>query len=123
MLRKCPMHFSTIDTDKSQHFYSTADDCPANVLCKSDTIPSPLPGSELTTVQPLVPSSSIMFVSKAGLENGSVKSYNLKKHVEVVKNTRTITKLDMKFNNATPEMKVDPETFVSYHPLHDEVPC
>lgn len=107
--------FFTIDTNKSQHFYSPTDNCPTNVLCEFDKSPSTLSRFELTTVQPLVPSSSIMFVSKAGLENGSVKSYNLKKHVEVVKNTRTITKLDMKFNNATPEMKVDPETFVSNH--------
>ncbi|KAL4781735.1 hypothetical protein BJX76DRAFT_359593 [Aspergillus varians] len=78
------------------------------------------PNASISTVQPimarpmfspLVPSSSVMFVSKAGLENGSVKSYKLKKHIEIVKNTRTVTKLDMKFNNATPQMKVDPETF------------
>ena len=54
-----------------------------------------------------------MFVSKAGMENGSVKSYGLKKQIEIVKNTRTVTKLDMKFNNATPKMEVDPEAFVS----------
>lgn len=54
-----------------------------------------------------------MFVSKAGLENGSVKSYGLNKQIEIVKNTRTVTKLDMKFNNATPKMEVDPEAFVS----------
>lgn len=54
-----------------------------------------------------------MFVSKAGMENGSVKSYGLKKQIEIVRNTRTVTKLDMKFNNATPKMEVDPEAFVS----------
>lgn len=47
------------------------------------------------------------------MENGSVKSYSLKKQIEIVKNTRTVTKLDMKFNNATPKMEVDPEAFVS----------
>ncbi|KAL4801772.1 hypothetical protein BDV18DRAFT_69770 [Aspergillus unguis] len=78
------------------------------------------PNASISTVQPiitrpmfsqLVPSSSIMFVSKAGFESGSVESYNLQKHIEVVRNTRTITKHDMKFNNATPKMHVDPETF------------
>ena len=54
-----------------------------------------------------------MFVSKAGFENGSVASYNLKKRIEIVKNCRTVTKHDMKFNNAMPEMEVDPELFVS----------
>ncbi|KAL4937706.1 hypothetical protein BDV06DRAFT_226713 [Aspergillus oleicola] len=80
------------------------------------------PNASISTVQPiiarpmfspLVPSSSVLFVSKAGLENGSVKSYNLKRQIEIVKNTRTVTKLDMKFNNATPRMEVDSETFVS----------
>jgi urease len=33
--------------------------------------------------------------------------------LEIVRNTRTVTKLDMKFNNATPKMEVDPEAFVS----------
>jgi urease len=54
-----------------------------------------------------------MFVSKAGVESGSVNSYGLKKQIEIVRNTRTVTKLDMKFNNATPKMEVDPEAFVS----------
>jgi urease alpha subunit len=68
-------------------------------------------------VQPLLPQSSVMFVSKAGSENGSVASYNLKKRIEIVKNCRTVTKHDMKFNNAMPEMEVDPELFVS--PVHE----
>jgi urease alpha subunit len=33
--------------------------------------------------------------------SGSVNSYGLKKQIEIVRNTRTVTKLDMKFNNAT----------------------
>ncbi|KAL4889572.1 hypothetical protein BDV59DRAFT_210257 [Aspergillus ambiguus] len=78
------------------------------------------PNASISTVQPIIarpmfaallPSCSLMFVSKAGLENGSVSSYNLKKQIEIVKNTRTVTKLDMKFNNATPKMEVDPERF------------
>ncbi|KAJ5504900.1 hypothetical protein N7463_007774 [Penicillium fimorum] len=59
----------------------------------------------------LLPSSSATFISKPGMENGSVKSYGLKKRIEIVKNTRTFTKLDMKFNNATPKMEVDAEAF------------
>lgn len=56
-----------------------------------------------------------MFVSKSGVDTGAVGSYNLKKHIEIVKNTRTVTKHDMKFNNAMPEMEVDAELFVSCH--------
>ena len=59
------------------------------------------------------PESSVMFVSKAGVSHsGSVHSYNLKKQVEIVKNCRAVTKHDLKFNNATPKVDVDPETFV-----------
>lgn len=61
----------------------------------------------------MVPQASVMFTSKAAYENGTIKSYNLKKQVEIVKNCRTVTKHDMKFNNAMPEMEVDPEYFVS----------
>lgn len=56
-----------------------------------------------------------MFVSKAGAsKNGLVHSYNLRKQVEVVKNCRTVTKHDLKYNNATPNISVDPKTFVRY---------
>lgn len=63
----------------------------------------------------------MVFVSKAGIENGSVKSYCLKRQIEIVKSTRTVTKLDMEFNNATPKMEVDPETFVSQRSVFDLV--
>lgn len=62
----------------------------------------------------MLPQSSVMFVSKAGVDTGAVESYNLKKRVEIVKHCRTVTKHDMKFNNAMPEMRVDPELFVSW---------
>lgn len=54
-----------------------------------------------------------MFVSQASINNGSVESYGLAKRIEAVKNCRNISKHDLKFNGATPIMKVDPETFVS----------
>jgi urease alpha subunit len=60
-----------------------------------------------------------MFVSKAGVESGSVNSYGLEKQIEIVRNTRTVTKLDMKFNNATPKMEVDPEAFVSLNSVFE----
>ncbi|KAJ5375568.1 hypothetical protein N7517_007574 [Penicillium concentricum] len=87
------------------------------------------PNASISTVQPIIarpmfapllPSSSVIFVSKAGMENGSVKSYGLKKQIEIVKNTRTVTKLDMKFNNATPKMEVDAEAFTV---MADGVEC
>ena len=60
-----------------------------------------------------MPQASVTFVSKAGVESGAVESYDLKKRVEVVKDCRNIGKKDMKFNDAMPRMKVDPELYVS----------
>lgn len=65
--------------------------------------------------KPLNPSSAVTFVSKTSVDNGTIKSYNLQKQIEPVKNCRTVTKHDMKFNNSTPAMEVDPELFVSPH--------
>lgn len=61
----------------------------------------------------MVPSSSVLFVSQAGITTGAVASYNVRKRVEAVKNCRRLNKHDMKYNGATPGMTVDPETFVS----------
>jgi urease len=58
-----------------------------------------------------------MFVSQASIDNGVVQSYGLRKRVEAVKGCRTVGKKDMKFNDAMPKMKVDPESYVSWNPL------
>jgi urease len=51
-----------------------------------------------------------MFVSQASAaEGGDVFSCGLRKQVEVVKNCRTAKKQDLKFNAATPIIKVDPK--------------
>ena len=60
---------------------------------------------------PLVPSTSVLFVSAASIESGNIASYGLKKRVEAVKGCRTIGKKDMKFNDAMPKMHVDPENY------------
>ncbi|KAH6852902.1 hypothetical protein BKA58DRAFT_394453 [Alternaria rosae] len=60
---------------------------------------------------PMVPSSSVTFVSQASIASGVVKSYGLRKRVEAVKNCRNIGKRDMKFNDTKPKMKVDPERY------------
>lgn len=60
---------------------------------------------------PLVPSTSITWVSAASLESGTVQSYGLKKRVEAVRGCRNIGKKHMKLNDAMPAMRVDPETY------------
>ncbi|KAI8648169.1 Urease [Fusarium keratoplasticum] len=80
------------------------------------------PNGAVADVEPLVarpmygalhPESSVMFVSQASIsQEGDVHSYNLRKQIEVVKNCRTVTKNDLKYNNATPKVDVDPESLV-----------
>ncbi|KAK0753901.1 urease [Schizothecium vesticola] len=60
---------------------------------------------------PLVPETSIVFVSQASIDSGAVASYGLKKRVEAVKGCRAVGKKDMKYNDYMPEMKVDPERY------------
>lgn len=59
-----------------------------------------------------LPSTSIMFVSQASIDEGIVQTYGLRKRVEPVKNCRNVGKKDMKFNDTMPKMKVDPESYV-----------
>ncbi len=55
--------------------------------------------------------SCLTFVSKASLEQGIVEKYGLQREVVAVENCRQIGKKDMKRNEATPEIRVDPETY------------
>lgn len=55
--------------------------------------------------------SSLAFVSKLSVESEVVSKYELKKTIYPVRNCRSVKKSDMKHNNATPVIKVDPETY------------
>lgn len=55
--------------------------------------------------------SCLTFVSKAAYDLGVKEAYGLEKTVVPVRNCRNIGKCDMKFNDATPEITVDPETY------------
>lgn len=60
---------------------------------------------------PLVPSSSVLFVSASSIESGAIESYGLRSRVEAVQNCRNISKRDMRYNDAMPRMRVDPERY------------
>ena len=60
---------------------------------------------------PMVPETSVLFVSQASIEHGIVQAYGLRKRVEPVKGCRSVGKRDMKFNDAMPRLKVDPERY------------
>ncbi|KII89649.1 hypothetical protein PLICRDRAFT_39770 [Plicaturopsis crispa FD-325 SS-3] len=55
--------------------------------------------------------NSVAFVSQISITSGTVASYGLSKRFEGVKNCRAVTKKDMKWNDATPKMTVDPESY------------
>jgi urease len=55
--------------------------------------------------------NSISFVSKASIESGIIASYGLTKRVEAVHGCRRVRKQDMKWNNFTPHVTVDPESY------------
>lgn len=59
----------------------------------------------------LVPSSSVLFVSKASIDSANIASYGLKKRIAVVKGCRSIRKTDMKHNTLMPRIHVDPENY------------
>jgi urease len=54
---------------------------------------------------------SYAFVSKAAADNGIKEKFGLQKGVEGVVKCRDLTKKDMVYNDATPSMEVNPETF------------
>ncbi len=56
--------------------------------------------------------TSVTFVSQAALKNPAVNALGLQKPLVSVSGTRTLTKADMVHNGATPEITVDPETYV-----------
>ncbi len=61
-------------------------------------------------------SCSMAFVSKLCHEQGIAAGYGLSKRIEAVKGCREISKKSMKWNDATPKITVDPET---YHVVAD----
>ena len=56
--------------------------------------------------------TSLAFVSKVSLDDGTVQRYGLRKNLYAVRGCRALTKADLKLNGATPKMHVDPETYI-----------
>ncbi len=56
--------------------------------------------------------TSVTFVSQAALKNPAVDALKLQKPLVAVSGTRTLKKSDMVHNGATPNITVDPETYV-----------
>lgn len=78
------------------------------------SIPTPQP----RTMRPMfaafgkaVQQSSITFLSKAAIDAGVPAELGLKKVIRPVSGIRSLTKADLKYNDATPDIQVDPETY------------
>ena len=57
-------------------------------------------------------STSVTFTSKLAIKNDLKKKLGLKKTILPVRNCRNISKKDMVYNNLTPKIEIDPETYV-----------
>jgi urease subunit alpha len=57
-------------------------------------------------------STSLTFLSQAGLDREIPKKLGLQKRVAAVKNCRSVKKRDLKLNDYLPKIEVDPETYV-----------
>ena len=57
-------------------------------------------------------STSVTFTSKLAIKNDLKKKLALKKKLLPVNNCRNISKKDMVYNNLTPKIEIDPETYV-----------
>ena len=77
----------------------------ASIPTPQPVYPRPMFGAQGNAVGP----TSLAFVSNASLE--TVASYNLSKRAVAVSNCRNITKKDMKRNDLTPNIHIDPETY------------
>jgi urease subunit alpha len=56
-------------------------------------------------------STSVTFVSQAALEYGLLDHLHLSKRLVPVRQTRTVTKRDLLWNDSLPKIEVDPETY------------
>lgn len=78
------------------------------------SIPTPEPvyyRSMFGTLGSAKQNTSVTFTSKAAIDNGLATKLNVKKKFLPVKNCRKINKEDMVYNNLTPKIDIDPETF------------
>ncbi len=87
--------------------YSLMGDPNASIPTTEPVLYRPMFGSFGKAVQ----STSIIFTSQLALDNGMQEKINCDKKLVAVKNCRSIGKKDMLYNDATPDIDVNPETY------------
>ena len=86
----------------------------ANMGDPNASIPTPQPTyyrPQFASFGNALSKTSITFVSQKSLKENIAGQLGLKKIIKAVSNTRTISKKDMVYNSALPEIEVDPETY------------
>jgi urease subunit alpha len=86
----------------------------ANMGDPNASIPTPQPTfyrNQFAAHGRAIGSTSVTFVSEASLREGTLKKLGLTKRLVAVRNTRRVRKQDLLWNDATPTMEVDPETY------------
>ncbi len=98
---------------------------PAMVMLGGTIVAAPMgdPNASIPTPQPMIYrpqfaahgrakySTSLTFVSQASMDCGILTKLNLSKRLCAVRNTRTIGKKDLLWNDTLPHIEVDPETY------------
>ena len=78
------------------------------------SIPTPQPRTMrpmFATFGKAMQQSSITFLSQCAIDAGVPQELGLEKVIRAVSGIRTLTKADLKYNDATPDIQVDPETY------------
>ncbi|WP_309105814.1 urease subunit alpha [Arthrobacter sp.] len=78
------------------------------------SIPTPQPRTMrpmFATFGTALQQSSITFLSQAAIDGGVPQELGLQKMIRPVSGIRNLTKADLKYNDATPDIEVDPETY------------
>lgn len=87
--------------------FSQMGDANASIPCVQPFYSRPMWGTEPGSAA----LNSVVFVSQISITSGTISSYGLSKRAEPVKGCRNIGKKHMKWNDMTPLMRVDPESF------------
>lgn len=87
--------------------YSLMGDPNASIPTTEPILYRPMFGSFGKAVQ----STSVIFTSQLALDNGMQEQINCDKKLVAVKNCRSIGKKEMLYNDSTPEIDVNPETY------------
>ena len=87
--------------------YSLMGDPNASIPTTEPVLYRPMFGSFGKATQ----STSVIFTSQLALDNGMQEKINCDKKLVAVKNCRSIGKKEMLYNDATPEIDVNPETY------------